>query len=213
MKKSCRNEMGLTYLPQGRAYYEYLVQSSTGSGLSIHSIQNRIQAQLLEDASVCRQILQQYPSTASLSTDFVPTDPAFILLDLQQKMAEDFPSIPDTEYQLKYVDDALSPYLSPAFYLTAPVDAPDQNVIYLNPLPVTADWICTLHWLTKDSRDISIKTVILPTFFPLCAAFLVLAATQKDGLPMWKRSAMTMLLQGDQIRNMLQYPLHRNSGL
>ena len=133
LKKSCRNEMGLTYLPQGRAYYEYLVQSSTGSGLSIHSIQNRIQAQLLEDASVCRQILQQYPSAAGLSTDFVPTDPAFILLDLQQKMAEDFPSIPDTEYQLKYVDDALSPYLSPAFYLTAPVDAPDQNVIYLNP--------------------------------------------------------------------------------
>lgn len=133
LKKSCRNEMGLAYLPKGRAYYEYLVQSSTGSALSVSTIQNRIQTQLLEDAAACRQILQQYPSAASLSVDFLPDDPSDMLLDLQQKMSSDFPSIPAANYQLKYVDDSLSPYLSPAFYLTAPIDDPDQNVIYLNP--------------------------------------------------------------------------------
>lgn len=133
LKKSCRNEMGLFWLPKGRTYYEYLVQSSTGSSLSIGSIQNRIQAQLLEDAASCRQILKQYPNAASLPADFLKQDPASMLQDLQQKMTEDFPAVPDTSYQLKYVDASLSPYLSPAFYLTAPVDDPDQNVIYLNP--------------------------------------------------------------------------------
>ena len=133
LKKSCQNEMGLAYLPKGRSYYEYLVQSSTGSALSVPSIQNRIQTQLLEDAAACRQILQQYPSAASLSVDFLPDNPADMLLDLQQKMSGDFPSVPATDYQLKYVDDSLAPYLSPAFYLTAPVDNPDQNIIYLNP--------------------------------------------------------------------------------
>ena len=133
LKKSCHNEMGLAHLPKGCAYYEYLVQSSTGSSLSISSIQNRIQTQLLEDAAACRQILNQYPEAASLSADFFQSDPADMLQDLQQKMTEDFPSVPDTSYQLKYVDASLSPYLSPAFYLTAPVDDPNQNVIYLNP--------------------------------------------------------------------------------
>ena len=133
LKKSCQNEMGLAYLPKGRAYYEHLVRSATGSALSIPSIQNRIQTQLLSDASDCRQILQQYPSAASLSVDFPLDDPSDMILDLQQKMRNDFPSIPATDYQLKYVDNSLAPYLSPAFYLTAPMDNPDQNIIYLNP--------------------------------------------------------------------------------
>lgn len=133
LKSSCRNEMGLSYLPDGRSYYEFLVQTSTGSALSVSSIQNRIQQQLLKDASACRQILTQYSEASLCSPHLFTENPSDMLLDLKQKMANDFPSIPDTDYQLKYVDSCLSPYLSPAFYLTAPVDDLDTNVIYLNP--------------------------------------------------------------------------------
>ena len=48
-------------------------------------------------------------------------------------MAEDFPEIADVTYEVKYVEKALEDYLSPAFYLTAPLDNRNQNVIYINP--------------------------------------------------------------------------------
>lgn len=133
LKKFCRNELGLAHLPQGRAYYEYLVQASTGSALSVPSIQNRIQKQLLSDAADCRRILSEYPDAVTLSPELFSENPQEILLDLQEKMKDDFPAIPATSYELKYVDSSLSSYLSPAFYLTAPIDDPDQNIIYLNP--------------------------------------------------------------------------------
>lgn len=40
---------------------------------------------------------------------------------------------PDTNFQVKTVPDSLAPYLSPAFYLTPPVDATQENTIYINP--------------------------------------------------------------------------------
>ena len=133
LKQSCQNQNGLCCLPQGRAYYEYLVQASTGSALSIDSIQNRIQKQLLSDAADCRELLKKSLNSAPVSSISFPEDPKEILSDLRQKMAEDFPLPHATSCTLKYVDKSLSGYLSPAFYLTAPVDDPDNNVIYLNP--------------------------------------------------------------------------------
>ena len=65
--------------------------------------------------------------------DQISSDPKEILNDLKRKMAEDFPEIADVTYEVKYVEKALEDYLSPAFYLTAPLDNRNQNVIYINP--------------------------------------------------------------------------------
>ena len=35
--------------------------------------------------------------------------------------------------EVKYIDNSLKNYLSPAFYLTPPIDQYTENVIYLNP--------------------------------------------------------------------------------
>lgn len=133
LKKYCCNQMGLYYLPKGKAYYEYLVQHSTGSILSVDSIQNRIQKQLIRDISFCQTLLRQYPNLEETAIEGIPSDPETILAELQEKMKPDFPVSPKTSYALKYVDTSLSSYLSPAFYLTSPVDNPDRNIIYLNP--------------------------------------------------------------------------------
>ena len=66
--------------------------------------------------------------TASLKT----TAPDQILEDLQEKIAQDFPTPPSVNYEVKYVHDSLEDYLSPAFYLTPPVDNLSENVIYIN---------------------------------------------------------------------------------
>lgn len=133
LKQSCQNQKGLCCLPQGRSYYEYLVRTSTGSSLSVDSIQNRIQKQLLADAADCRELLRKNLHSIPVSSISFPEDPKEILSDLRQKMTEDFPQPPSASCTLKYVDESLSDYLSPAFYLTAPVDDRNNNVIYLNP--------------------------------------------------------------------------------
>ncbi len=133
LKQSCQNQKGLCCLPQGRSYYEYLVRTSTGSSLSVASIQNRIQKQLLADAADCRELLKKSLHSTPVSSISFPEDPKEILSDLRQKMTEDFPQPPSASCTLKYVDESLSGYLSPAFYLTAPIDDLNNNVIYLNP--------------------------------------------------------------------------------
>lgn len=58
--------------------------------------------------------------------------PAAMLKILEQKITEDFPAVPTTDYQVKQVHASLETYLSPAFYLTPPIDNGDNHTIYIN---------------------------------------------------------------------------------
>ena len=62
------------------------------------------------------------------------TDPPAILADLQTQMSGDFPVLSEAskKYEIRYVPAQLESTLSPAFYLTAPLDDPTKNVIYIN---------------------------------------------------------------------------------
>ena len=65
--------------------------------------------------------------------DFPLQNPQDILQSLKTAMAEDFPALPDTCItQVKTVASSLESYTAPAFYLTPPVDAYQDNVIYIN---------------------------------------------------------------------------------
>lgn len=58
--------------------------------------------------------------------------PNEILNDLKAKISRDFPAAPEADFTVKYVHKSLESYLSPAFYLTPPMDDPQDNVIYIN---------------------------------------------------------------------------------
>ena len=133
LKGTGQNENGLCYLPAGKAYYEYLMVSSVGSYLPIDAIERRIRKQLSDVVLAGRDLLSKYPSAASGAdlTD-IPTEPVEILNELQQKMSADYPAAPKTTFSVKYVHKSLEDFLSPAFYLTPPIDNPDANVIYIN---------------------------------------------------------------------------------
>lgn len=133
LKGTGQNENGLCYFPYGKAYYEYLMQSSVGSYLSVDAIEQRIRNQLSKDVLACRALLLEYPSAASGEhLEGILTDPEEILVQLQQKMSDDYPAAPQTSCSVKYVHKSLEDFLSPAFYLTPPIDNPTENVIYIN---------------------------------------------------------------------------------
>ena len=55
-----------------------------------------------------------------------------MLEKLPSLMAGDFPELKNTTYELRSVHESMKSFLSPAFYLTPPVDTGSPNVIYIN---------------------------------------------------------------------------------
>lgn len=133
LKGTGTNENGLSYFLQGKAYYEYLIRSSTGSYLPIAGIEKRIRQQLENDLAACRSLLLKNPQLGQSDVfDRLLSDPQEILFNLQECMEDDFPKAPSVHYDIKYVHESLEDFLSPAFYLTPPIDNLNEHVIYIN---------------------------------------------------------------------------------
>ncbi len=136
------NKMGLFYHPEGKAYYEYLLSYSTGSGRSVNELKQLLYEDFKSNYAALLSLLKQYPNLASYAkeTEFtLPFDsPAQMLADLQNRMAEDFPTFPETDSNfhpsctIKTVSPSMENYSSPAYYLTPPIDDMSHNTIYIN---------------------------------------------------------------------------------
>lgn len=135
LENNCKNDQGLCYFENGQKYYEYLVKSSTGSSKSIFELKELLNTYMKKDLEQMAQIAANDPTIFATADSycFDITDPGLILEDLKTKIASDFPTPPDVSYTVKYVDSSLSKHLSPAFYLTPPIDNITENSIYINP--------------------------------------------------------------------------------
>lgn len=135
LKGTGTNQEGLCHFEDGKEYYEYLVKSSTGSSRSIQELQELTRKKMNKDLQDMAQVLTEDPTvlTSIDSYSFELTEPIEILKDLEIKIQKDFPAPPEVSYTVKYVDESLSSHLSPAFYLTPPLDNMSENVIYINP--------------------------------------------------------------------------------
>lgn len=139
LKGTGKNPGGLSGLPDGKAYYEYLLKSSCGIYETVAQIQTRLLKQLQMDMEESEKILQKKPELIYRITEKQPafsvqdkSSPEIILKTLQNKLQKDFPTPPETSYEVKYVHKDLEAYLSPAFYLTPPIDTLSPNDIYIN---------------------------------------------------------------------------------
>lgn len=135
---SGKNPYGLYYYPQGAAYYESLLQSSVGIDTSIETIVQRLHTQLNEDYLQIRRLLTVDPQLPHKYHDLSSqmkelSTPQEMLEDLRKQIRYEFPPLENATYTVNYVCEELSPYLSPAFYLTPPIDTGQPNIIYLNP--------------------------------------------------------------------------------
>ena len=118
---------------QGKAYYEYLVSSKTGSTKTVSELKARIQSQIAADMTQVSSLFTSNPELESQfynSTSTTITEPTDILKDLKDKINNPDSSfyeickLDSIKYDLKYVEPSLQDYLSPAFYLSPPIDMP-----------------------------------------------------------------------------------------
>lgn len=130
---------GLASRPDGKAYYEQLLIAETGSYRPVAEVKKLLTEKLSTEYETFQKMLGAHPEIAEslrtdLSADFPYRDAAHMLVDLQQRMKEDFPAMPDgvTNASVRGVSPSLEPYCAPAFYLTSPLDDTEDNAIYIN---------------------------------------------------------------------------------
>ncbi len=143
LQGSGKNEKGLSYYPEGKEYYLYLIRSNTGSYRDMKEIKMLLLQDFSRNFEAMRTLLQAHPElAASVSLPdrpFAYEEPKDMLKNLQQMMVSDFPALSDVAGDtmpvctVKSISKNLQEYCSPAFYLTPPLDDIRENVIYINP--------------------------------------------------------------------------------
>ncbi|MBE5965309.1 MAG: DUF885 domain-containing protein [Lachnospira sp.] len=133
LKGKCSyNYLGET--KEGRAYFEYLLKSNVGTAKTttqLESLINSYQTKCLLGLSTALNNNPNLLDTLENPT-FPSNDPKEILSYLEENMLKDFPEIPKTSYSINYVHESLEDHLSPAFYLTPPIDDMSKHSIYIN---------------------------------------------------------------------------------
>ena len=128
------NNWGLCNFPEGKAYYEAVVAADTGCDDSVEDLFSQIAKARREDLMFCQNLLEKNPKLASQSPkpDAALKEENAMISRLQKEILTDFPAPPQTDVEICHVDPALSEYLAPAFYITAPIDDISHNRIYIN---------------------------------------------------------------------------------
>ncbi len=142
-----KNLYGLYHTPEGIEYYEYLLKYSIGTDLSMAKIHQMLEAQMEDDYEILLYAIHQNNNLLDMEQDVEAlSSPKEILENLQTQIEEDFPESSEVSWQIKEVPSSLAAYLSPAFYMTPAIDAPQQNIIYINPArkPDRTELITTL---------------------------------------------------------------------
>ncbi|MCH5271690.1 MAG: DUF885 domain-containing protein [Lachnospiraceae bacterium] len=143
MEDGTSRPTGLSSLPRGKEYYTWLVGRNTGSALTMEEIKALLYPHFEQTYSRLHDLLKEENAIELwlLNQDTFPNlSPEEILDDLKNRMDEDFPDFPgtfllpspDPGLLVKTVSPSLQDYCAPAFYLTPPLDDPENNVIYIN---------------------------------------------------------------------------------
>ena len=146
LKGTGTNEKGLYYYEDGIRYYEYLVRSMTGSAKTVEELMEETSRYIFSSILGMQNVMLKNPDVVNEweTYAFCETEPDKILEDLIVKIKEDFPNLPEADYVIKYVHPSMEEHMSPAFYLTPPVDDSLNNVIYINRSQITADLYTTM---------------------------------------------------------------------
>ena len=128
------NDGALAAYTGGRTYYEYLVKEKTGTISSPDSLFQMLTKKLNESEQKLATLAATSPSSFLTCEKHTSKyeEPKSILTHLKKKIRTDFPALKKQTCHIRAVDSSLENFLSPAFYLTPPIDEPAANVIYIN---------------------------------------------------------------------------------
>ncbi len=131
-----KNNGGLCNLELGKKYYEYLVRAYTGSSKTIDKMVATLEYDYTTLMNKLRTVYSKNPDAYNYYYEqglpYNISDPTQILNYLQEQIKDNYPTLPDSSFSIKYVHKSLESVMSPAFYMIPPIDDYLDNVIYIN---------------------------------------------------------------------------------
>lgn len=142
LRGKCSKGGALADYKNGKEYYAALIKAQTGTNMTPEAMASLLEEKMQEaitqfsfSAMADPRVMEAYQNNdLKGKTD----EPKPLLDELSSLITEDFPEAADVSFEVKYVDEALRDYLSPAFYLIPPLDAYTDNTIYINSAPENA---------------------------------------------------------------------------
>jgi uncharacterized protein (DUF885 family) len=137
-KDDGQNDLGLAGFEHGKEYYAYLLKDKVGTDKTpeevIDWLDNAIDDVMYEYQTTALANYSAYEQYFNDSSDglYADNDPLETINYFKDAFADRFPAMPDVHYTVENVHESLEDIVSPAFYVTTPIDAYDENSIYLN---------------------------------------------------------------------------------
>jgi len=137
LKGSGTNDLGLCYLEGGTDYYNYLIASTVGTDKTpeeiIETLEANINEVMLDFSTVAFSNYDAYEAYFNdYETFYTDLDAKESIQYMQEAFSDVFPEIPTIEFTVTPVHDSLEDSVSPAFYMTPPMDDYLNNSIYIN---------------------------------------------------------------------------------
>ena len=129
-----QNADGLFYVPNGTAYYAWLIRSEVGCDYSFEKIEVLLEHALQKDTQILSSLMEQNPKLLDQrkSIHLTTANPAGLTAYLSKRSEHDFPEVPEVTVKIQSVPVSMEQHLSPAFYLVPTIDNWLENVVYLN---------------------------------------------------------------------------------
>lgn len=126
----------LCSLPLGKEYYTCLLHNETNSSMTPDEINNILNSTLKECTSTIAGIILDNPHAYNniYKLKYPLSKPADIINYLTTAISNEYPKLPQSagELNIKYVHPSLENTLSPAMYITPPIDCDVTDDIYIN---------------------------------------------------------------------------------
>lgn len=127
-----QTEGSLSSYKNGKEYYKHLFASETGSSTSVEDTYHFLFKRLKRSKETLLAYAKKDPSLFRGLVVRTSSSPKELLDCLAKAITADFPPTAKVNVHVSPVDSSLEDFLSPAFYLTPPLDAFEENVIYIN---------------------------------------------------------------------------------
>ena len=131
--KGTKSGLLAEYGDDGKATYEILVRNKVSTSESIEDLIKKMELAIRD---VYNEIVRLYVEETE---DYGYTELEDILKHLSECMVEDFPPMPTVSYKVAYLDPTVTSENVSAYYLIAPIDNINNNVIKVNPTFVERD--------------------------------------------------------------------------
>ena len=167
-----------------------------GIYIPVEKLEKRLTQQLSTDSQEISELLKQHPQLLTLlneKTDLPDMEPTRVMELLEKNIQQDFPSTASVDFEIRSVHKSMEEFLSPAFYLTPPMDTGAPNVIYIN----HGRQISNLELFTTLAHEASPVIFTRPFIsddkvHPISGISSITADTWKAGPLMWKVTRMIM---------------------